>query len=204
MNAKLASESKSFTWNDDKLVNSLKRGDPSAADYLFESYAPRVYDYIYYHCGNHFLSEDITSETITRVIEKIDKYEQRNFQFKTWVFRIAQNLLIDQYRKGRHHLQVSLDTLDYENTPKVDRTSDWSGTGFLDISEQLAQRELLVKAIAKLPPDQKTIFLLRFVEGFDLEEVAKLLKKSMPSVKSLQHRALQYLRRELEENTRRA
>lgn len=191
------SETNSKSLSDAELVASLKKGEIGSADLLFKLYAPSLYNYIYYHTGNHFLAEDLCSETITRVIEKIGSYTQREIPLRTWVFRIAQNMLVDHFRRGQRHPAMPFDRLDRENSPEVDHANDWSGTASGDMVEQLAQREELVRAIATLPEEQRTIFLLRFVEGFDLEEVGKLLGKSMASIKSLQYRAVKNLRREL-------
>jgi RNA polymerase sigma-70 factor (ECF subfamily) len=173
-------------------------------DELLTQYADRLYKYAYYHSGDHHLAEDIVSETFTRVIEKIDSYVQRDVPFKAWLFRIAHNLLVDHFRKRKRYNSVSLDAVDWENGPGVANPGDWGAADGGDMVDQLAEREELQRSITLLPEDQRTVFILRFVQGFELEQVATMLDKSLVSIKSLQYRAVRNLRRYLGDKNVRA
>jgi RNA polymerase sigma-70 factor (ECF subfamily) len=181
-------------WNDLELVAGLKQRDQEAVGVFFNQYANRIYNYAYYHSGNHHLAEDIVSETMMRVIEKIPGYEWREIPFKAWVFRIARNLLVDYFRRR-----------DKRNETSLDSAPDWDGAGDAgaadggDLASQLSMRQDLQEAIARLPEEQRTVFLLRFVEDLELEQVANLLDRTLPAIKSLQYRAVQNLRKALGE-----
>src|SRR4051794_31906137 len=99
------------SWNDIELVNRLKQRDPQAVSVLFNDYADRLYNYAYYHSGDHHLAEDIVSETMMRVIEKIPAYEWRDIPFKAWIFRIARNLLVDHFRRRDKQKETSLEKI---------------------------------------------------------------------------------------------
>jgi len=185
--------------NDAELVKRLQQRDPEAVGVLMEQYADRLYNYAYYHSGDHFQAEDIVSETFTRVIEKIDGYVLRDVPFKAWIFRIAHNLLVDHFRQRSKLKAVSLDSLDFDNGPIINPPSDWGAADGGSMAEQLADREELHQAIATLPEDQRTVFILRFIEGVALEQVADTLEKSLAAIKSLQYRAVRNLRRTLDE-----
>lgn len=184
---------------DADLVKRLQKGDSEAVGVLLEQYADRLYNYAFYRCGDHYLAEDIVSETFTRIIEKVGAYEQREVPFKAWVFRIAHNQLANHLRYRSRHQAISLDATDGEGERLVDPPDDWGAADGGAMASQVADREELRHAILQLPEDQKIIFVLRFIEGLDLEEVTALLEKSLASVKSLQYRAVVNLRRTLEQ-----
>ena len=186
-------------WSDPELVKRLQKGEPEAVGVLLEQYANRLYNYAYYRCGDHFMAEDIASETFTRIIEKVGGYEQREVPFKAWVYRIAHNLLANQLRYRERHNALSLDAVDTQGERLIDPPNDWGAADGGEISDQIAEREELREAILELPDDQKAVFILRFIEGFELEQVANMLEKSMPSIKSLQYRAVTNLRRMLDQ-----
>ncbi|MEI6044033.1 MAG: RNA polymerase sigma factor [Chloroflexota bacterium] len=184
-------------FNDAELVSRLKKREAEAVDELLAQYTDRLYNYAYYHSGDHHLAEDIVSETFTRVIEKVDGYVQRDVPFKAWLFRIAHNLLVDHFRRRKRYNSVSLDAVDWDSGPSAAAASDWGAGDGGEIAEQLGEREEIQRAIALLPEDQRTVFILRFVQGFELEQVAAMLDKSLVSIKSLQYRAVRNLRRHL-------
>ncbi len=151
--------------SDAELVVRLKAGEAQAVDYLLEQYSTRLYTYVYYHSGNHHLAEDIVSETFARVIEKIGGYEQRDVPFKAWLFRIAHNLLVDYFRQHNKYNSVSLEAVDWDMQP----SNDWGAADGGAMAEQVADREEIQQAIAALSEEQKTVFILRFVEELDLD-----------------------------------
>jgi RNA polymerase sigma-70 factor, ECF subfamily len=176
-------------WDDQRLVTGLQARDPKAVEVLFELYADRLFNYVYYHSGHRTQAEDIVSETLYKVLENIPNYQWRNVPFKAWIFRIARNLLIDYFRQRDKKPEVSLD-----------KAEEWNGIGDAgaadggDIAELISLREDLRLAIARLPEEQRNIFVLRFIEGFDLEQVSSITGRGIVSIKSLQYRAVRNLR----------
>ncbi|NWJ45960.1 MAG: RNA polymerase sigma factor [Chloroflexi bacterium] len=187
--------------NDVELVAQLQRFEPEAVDVLMSRFADRLYNYAYYHSSDHHLAEDIVSETLTRIVEKIGDYQQREVPFKAWVFRIARNLLADHYRHRSRHPSVSLEAASDESSSLYETlSSDYGGADGGELATQVAQREDLRQALNLLPEDQRTVFILRFIEGNDLEQVVTILNKSIASIKSLQFRATRNLRQILDDN----
>jgi RNA polymerase sigma-70 factor (ECF subfamily) len=186
-------------WNDAELVKRLQKGEAEAVGVLLEQYANRLYNYAYYRCGDHFMAEDIVSETFIRIIEKVGGYQQREVPFRAWIYRIAHNLLANHLRYRQRHSAVSLDAVNSEGERLIDPPGDWGAADGGELGHQVAEREELREAILELPEDQKTVFILRFIEGFELEQVASMLEKSMPSIKSLQYRAVTNIRRVLDQ-----
>ena len=181
------------------LVNGLKEGNTEAIRVLLQQYSNRLYNYAFYRCGDHHLAEDIVSDTLIRILEKISNYEQGEVPFRAWVFRITHNLLVNHLRYRTRHAALSLDAVNADGIRVIDPPDDYGAADGGRMSSQLVEREELRQAILELPEEQKVVFVLRFVEGFDLEEVAGLLEKSLASIKSLQYRAVLNLRQKLDQ-----
>ncbi len=183
----MSSHNVSVPWDDATLVAGLKRRDPQTVEHAVVTYAPKLYRYAFYQLQDASSAEDLVSDVIMRMLEKIDGYEYTGVPFQSWLFRIARNLVTDVYRRRRTPV-LSLEA--WQEGP------DHQDVGALDPRlEQLLDRDLLQAALAQLTPEQRQVLTLRIVEGWQPAEIAVMLDRSIDSVKSLQYRALQTLRR---------
>jgi RNA polymerase sigma factor (sigma-70 family) len=176
--------------DDETLVAALQAGDGHAVEYVVAAHAPALYRYAMAQLQDATLAEDVVSEVLTRMIEKIGSYVQSGTRFVAWLFRIARNLITDHYRARYRRPQLSLDSW---------LTADpGAEPGALDSRlDLLPLREELLAGLAKLTADQREVILLHVVEGWELPEVARLLGRSVPSVKSGYYRGMESLRRVL-------
>jgi RNA polymerase sigma-70 factor (ECF subfamily) len=168
----------------------LKKREVEAVQYTVETYAPRLYRFAMYQIGNNETAEDIASEVVARMLEKIDGYTYKGAPFQTWLFSIARNLITDLYRKKMKAQVISLSGSEGQKETEEIGSID-SGL------ESLADRDELLRAMRLLTEDQRQIVTLRLVEGWEPAEIAQLLGRSVDSVKSLQYRALQAMKRAL-------
>ena len=174
----------------------LKRRDPAAAAALVDRFADALFQYALYRVRDTHAAEDIVGDVLARVIEKIDSYEVRpGAPFTAWVFRIAHNRVIDFYRTQSKQREQSLDSLLWS----ADAAEGMMFSADETFTQTVANRHVLLAALAELPDDQRRVVVLRFVEGRDLDEVTTLLGKSLSAVKALQFRAIQNLRQRLTE-----
>jgi RNA polymerase sigma-70 factor (ECF subfamily) len=178
-------------WDDESLVAGLKARNSHAVQYAVETFAPKLYRFAIYQLGEHATAEDVASETITRMLEKIDGYTQTGAPFQAWLFAIARNLIRDSYRRKKETEIISLDAS--MESPEIQRLGA-SDSGI----DGLADRDALVRIMGTLTDEQRQILTLRIVEGWQPQEIARLLGKSIDSVKSLQYRALQAMKKQLE------
>ena len=177
-------------WDDESLVAGLKARNKSAVQYAVETFAPKLYRYAVYQLGEHSAAEDLVSETVTRMLEKIDGYRHVGAPFQTWLFSIARNLIRDSHRSRRRAEVISLDASIESIEIQRLGANDGSIDGFAD-------RDALVRMMGNLTDEQRQILILRIVEGWEPQEIASLLGRSIDSVKSMQYRALQAMRRQL-------
>jgi RNA polymerase sigma-70 factor (ECF subfamily) len=177
-------------WDDESLVAGLKLHDSRAVQYAVETYAPKLYRYAIYQLGEHAAAEDVASETVARMLEKIEGYEQRGAPFRSWLFSIARNLIRDSYRHKKTSHTISLDA--------ADETSELLSLGSPDNRiDGFADRDELVRLMANLTEEQRQILTLRILQGWQPQEIADLLGRTIDSVKSLQYRALQAMKKEI-------
>lgn len=125
------------------------------------------------------------NEVFLRVFGAIDRFDGGEERFRSWVFSIAHNLVIDERR--RRSRRPSTSTLGAGSEPSVEGA---------DEAVLVALGDDRVRALlGRLAPDQRDVVLLRIVADMSIEDTANALGKSRGAVKALQHRALAALRR---------
>ena len=174
------------------LVENAKRHDPEALAKLCELYYKDVYSYIYYRVSNVQDAEDLTDDVFLKMVEAIRScraHTERSFM--SWLFRIANNSVVDHRRRQavRNHLPLDEKHLSVRDGPEIP-------------VETKLTHERLRQAMLKLTDEQQQVIILKFVEGFSNVEIAQILGKSEGAIKALQHRGLVSLRRILEEGRR--
>lgn len=173
------------------IVRRAQAADPSALTAIYERYAPGIFRYIYYRVGDAELAHDIQSEVFLRMLEGIERYEDRGWSIGSWLYRIAHARTIDSLRRRHRHPQLPLD--------EWDAAADGPDEG-LDAS---LRRSAVRRALGRLCESQRRVLLLRHVHGLSLEETARQMGRTIGSIKALQHRAhervAQLMREEEEE-----
>ncbi len=169
-------------------VKLASQGDGEAVAQLYQRYAPAIFRYVYYRLGDRETAEDMTSEVFCRALEGLPRYQQRGLPFSAWLYRIAGARVIDHYRRARRRPTTDL----HPGLPA--RTGDPVVTAELQLTD-----EELRWAVTQLTAAQQQVVVLRFVEGLSHEEVARIIGRSEGAVRVLQYRALETLRRILQE-----
>lgn len=159
---------------------------------LYDYYFPKIYNYIYNKVHNSQLAEDLVSETFYKALANIKKFQwqdQQERSFASWLYTIARNQVIDQFRKQDPVIldnnKGEISSSGIENSPEEKVIRD-------------VTREELLKAIRKLSPDQQDALLLRYQEELKIKEIAAILGKNEGAVKALLFRGLKSLRKKLE------
>jgi RNA polymerase sigma-70 factor (ECF subfamily) len=127
----------------------------------------------------------MTGEIFTRMVTNLDSYRDTGLPFRAWLYRIARNLITDHFRQHGKRSSLPLDAAEHmtESTEPMDT-----------LVQQKITVEYVEQALDQIDPDQREVVILRFLVGLPLQEVASSLNKSVPAVKSLQHRGLAALR----------
>jgi RNA polymerase sigma-70 factor (ECF subfamily) len=156
-------------------------------------------------CRNEAAAEETLQDTFVSVYRKIDQFNGKA-KFSTWLYQIVTNNCLMKRRKSKlEKSTVSFESPDKEEV-EPDRQEENHPLQALASLKQTPQdevinrelRELLDNSILKLSMEQRIVFILRDVEGRSVEETAKILKTSVPAVKSMLRRARMSLRKQLQ------
>ncbi|NLY50156.1 MAG: sigma-70 family RNA polymerase sigma factor [Firmicutes bacterium] len=179
---------------DEALVRQSRQGSEEAFRLLVERYQAKIYNLAYRLLGNPEDASDLTQEVFCRVYVKLPAF-RGEASLSTWVYRIANNLCLDELRRRGRRPQVSLDaSLSGEQPPREVTSSD---PGPAELSLRRASLARLQELIAALPLEQKTAVVLRDIQGLSYEEMAQVLGCSLGTVKSRLNRARRTLRDKL-------
>jgi len=168
------------------LVVKSQKGDREAFAKIYDTYVTLIYRYIFYKVKAHSV-EDLTETLFLKAWENIHKYKKRkNTTFKSWLFRIAHNLVVDYYRLNREHSSLVPWILDHKKEADPVR-----------LAQDSLNSDQLKFAISKLKENYQQILILKFINDLSNAEISSILKKSEGSVRILQFRALKALKTEL-------
>ena len=176
-----------------ELVKRAQEGDSDAFAALFHAHKGRVYSICLRMTNNTAQAEDLTQDAFLQVFRKLDTFKG-NSALSTWLYRIAVNTVLMHFRK-KALKQVSLDEPSSQDVKQVRReygSRDGRLSGSVD-------RIALIRAIKDLPAGYRTIFLLHEVEGYEHQEIAKILDCSVGNSKSQLHKAKLRIREFLQE-----
>jgi len=178
--------------SDAELVHKSSSSSPEgreAMGILFDRHHERIFRYLWMRLSSFHQAEDLTGEVFARMVASLPRYQERELPFQAWLYRIAHNLLVDQYRKTNGSKLVSLDEV--KDVPVEEHNPASS------VEDRLLVEEVR-GAIERLDADQKDVIVLRFLVGLPISEVAVILERTIPTIKALQHRGLRALRVVLE------
>src|SRR5690348_10372425 len=174
-----------------RLVDRAQQGDRDALEELYLIHFDRIYGYLHMSVGNRHDAEDLTTQTFLKMLESIGKFRWRSAPFSAWLFRIAHNLAMDHFRAGKRWQPQ-------EDVPEPPGSEEPS-------AEMLAMhsigRQSMMELIETLSPEQQQVLTLKFVFNFANADVATILGKTEGAIKSLQHRALASLQKQITQKT---
>jgi RNA polymerase sigma-70 factor (ECF subfamily) len=184
-------------FRDNALVSAYLDGNDDAFRVLVTRYQSKLINYINTLVHDYDLAIDLGQETFIRVFRYADRY-RGDYQFSTWLYRIATNLAIDELRRRERKSRFSFRQMTalFEKDGRPIPIPDVRPTPekTLDGKERLGR---LQSAIDSLPKKYRVPFLLKEVEDLAYDEIAEVLSVSLGTVKSRIHRAKLLLREKL-------
>jgi RNA polymerase sigma-70 factor (ECF subfamily) len=182
---------------DRDLASRTLQGDRKAFATLHKRYYARIFRLSLFRCRSQADAEDIASETFVRAIAHLPGYRFQGESLYPWLSRIANNLVADLGRKNAGAITLSLDTASAEGVRAYLENLPGGAPDPHVLAERQEMQESLRAAISRLSADQSEAVLLRFGGDLSLKEIGSAMNKSEGAIKSLLHRALIHLRREL-------
>lgn len=188
------------------LIRKAQDGDQRAFARLVKNYESVVYSFAYKVCHDKEKAEEAWQDSFINVFRKLKQFDGKS-KFTTWLYSIVVNNCLMKHRRSKLQLAtVPIDAPEgFHEEPTLDKEghvvqtiASWKDTP-IDSLINKELRSLLENAIGKLPLDHRVVFVLRDVEGQSAEAVAKMLKLSVPAVKSRLRRSRVFLREQLNE-----
>lgn len=162
--------------------------DAEALGELYDGYGRVVFGLVYAMLGSPEAAEEVTQDVFAHVWRDARSYRAERGSVRTWLLAIARNAAIDRFRRtgGRAARERPLD----ETAERADPAAD-------ELLERAVQTDRVRRALAGLPPDQRTVIALSFYGGYPQSEIAARLGIPLGTVKSRARAAMEKLRTSL-------
>ncbi len=183
--------------DDHRLVAAVRRGDDRAFEALYSRYQRRIHAYVMGMVKDHGRAEDVTQEVFVSALRRMRETE-RPIAFKPWIYEIAKNACIDQFRRSRRAEEVSLEA-DEGLAPADYGRLVGSDPAPHDAVETKQDLNDLCGAFGGLSDAHHEILLLRELEGLSYREIGDRMGMSRPAVESTLFRARRRLTEEYDE-----
>lgn len=176
------------------LLKRSKDGDIQAFEQLIENYQTKVFNIALRIIGNYDDANDLAQEVFLRVYKSIKSFKGES-SFSTWIYKITKNVCLDEIRKRRNKNVISLDEEIKLNSGEVTRQVE-SSDDTPDVAlEKSEMKDLINKAISELSDEHRVVIVLRDIQGFSYEEIAKIIDCPEGTVKSRINRARKALKK---------
>jgi RNA polymerase sigma-70 factor (ECF subfamily) len=169
-----------------ELLRRVRALDEQALAAVFDTYYEPLYRYIYHHVGHAATAEDLVAEVFNRLLVKLEGGDGPRRYLQAWLYRVAHNLVVDDARRRKHR----------DHDPLDPEMAD-GGAGTAARAHDAILAGHVRRALSALTGRQRTVVVLKYLEGWENAEIARTLGLSVGAVKSLRVRGVGALRREL-------
>jgi RNA polymerase sigma factor (sigma-70 family) len=169
--------------SDEQLMKHLAEGDQKAAGVLYDRYHAKVFGYFVRMTSDREASRDLTQNVFLKVIRYSHSWKEDKV-FAYWLFRIARNILVDYHRGAKRFY-------DLDEEPEIARREQEQA---IRSSEARESYDLLLDAMAKLPPGYRELIEMNRFQGFSYKEIAVTIDSTENAVKVKTFRAIQKLK----------
>ena len=166
------------------LVEAAKKGDADAFESIYKVYSDNIYRYLYYMMGNKETAYDLTSQVFLKAYENIKSYRFKGYSFSAWLYKIAHNLAIDEFRSAGRRAS--------ENGGVAEAAPQEAEHSFEDI---VVDRMAIETALRELTKKQRQVMILKYIEQMTNQKIADILGKTTGAVKALERRARDELKK---------
>jgi RNA polymerase sigma-70 factor (ECF subfamily) len=171
--------------SESELIERARSFDLTALAEIYDHYSPGIYRYALHLLGDPQQAEDCTAETFTHYLQAVRSEGGPQGHLQAYLYRIAHNQITDVYRRQPPPPLPLFDDVSCADQELIQTVVD------------RIEKEQVRAALVHLTPDQRQVIVLKYLEGLENEMVALALEKPVGAIKSLQHRAIDALRRML-------
>lgn len=180
--------------SDEQLMHWYQKGNTEAFETLYKRYKNSVYHYFFRQVDSTAVADELHQDVWLNIIKSSSTFS-RQASFKTWLYTIAHNRLVDHYRRNsKQPLHLVQDDDDHSLEQSI---ADPSPSQPEEMIEQQQMGNVLLQGIDNLPEAQKEVFLLHENSGLSLDEIAGITDSSFESTKSRLRYAVKKLRQHM-------
>ena len=166
---------------DEQLLVERAKTDESAFAELYEIYLPKIFAYITRRINDRDEAEDLVSNIFLRVVENIKGFNPSKSSFKTWIYTIATNMMIDFFRSNAKKKTCCIETAESVADTTLNPAEE---------AQNAEQKDKVFSAIRSLPERHQKVLLLRYCSDLSIVETAAALGVTENNVSVIIHRAL--------------
>ena len=175
--------------DDSGLLDAAKRMDQEALVSIFDLYSAALFNYALRLSGDPVTADHIVGDVFARLLERFSSGQGPNSNLRSYLYQSAYHLLIDEVRSSRRSAPLEVASTEpaelHTNAPSLE--------------DQIMLKQVLQIIRTKLTTDQRHVIVLRFLEGFNLQETSMITGKRVDHVKVIQGRAIAALRKALDQ-----
>lgn len=167
------------------MIKQLKTGDQETWNMIIDRYSKAVYNMAYNFAGNSDDAADITQDVFLKAYRNIEKFsdDHDHKSFSSWLLRLSKNHCIDYYRKQKHRRnQLELDENLHDDPGHESHTPE-------EALVRHSDTEYLREKLQLLPPDLRTMLIMRDIQDYSYQEIAESLELPLGTIKSRINRA---------------
>lgn len=176
---------------ENRLISSVQRtGDRKAADELIRRYYDEIYAYVYKQILDKHTAMDVTQNIFISMLQSLSTYDEKKAGFRTWLYRIATNKIIDYFRKNSTERKMVVDIGEYEIQDQIVFTLN------------IENKELLFRLqdfINSFDMNSQQIFRLKIFGEYSFSQIAVSLSLTESTIKSKYYRLLKIIREEFKD-----
>lgn len=177
--------------SDRVLLSKLRRNDPSAFETLVRLHQDRVYDFCVRMLNDREEAFDLTQEIFLSIHQNVDKF-RADAKLTTWIFRISRNHCLNRLKYLKRRGRGRSDEFGEANERSISESMGGSASPD-DLVVKKRERQLVHQAIEELDEEQRSLVVLRDVEGLSYDEIMEITELPEGTVKSRLHRAREKL-----------
>ena len=165
------------------MIERIQQGELDLCGVLYERYKKVLFTYFYNHTKNTAKSEDLVQGTFEKIIKYIRNYKGVG-SFKSWMFSIGRNIMIDEYKKLQKREEAKLAVTAKQSIVLENETID--------------QYEILKKCIDRLPREKKDLIIMTKIKGMKYKEVCEIMNLTESNLKIKIFRIMNQLRNDVQ------
>lgn len=173
--------------DEEALLKAARKLDQVALSQIFDQYASAIYNYVLRLCRDPEIADQIVGDVFAKLLDMLADGKGPRTNLRSYLYQIAYHQFIDQTRYNQHITPIEI--VEYFRGDDDSMQDELENRALLDV--------VLLAINNDLTTDQRHVIILRFLEGLDLKETAKVTGKSVNNVKVLQSRGIDKLRKVL-------